>query len=93
MSGYSHYVVAYDISCDQERSRVEKILLGIGFRVQKSVFEVRLNRGGHERLIGMLEGLHLKTGFIKIYTLAPQAHHRVVGEAPPSLDEAFAFVV
>ncbi|HPP02658.1 MAG: CRISPR-associated endonuclease Cas2 [Candidatus Omnitrophica bacterium] len=37
-----HFLACYDISSDKNRSRVEKILLRYGQRVQKSVYEIRL---------------------------------------------------
>ncbi|KKO18861.1 MAG: CRISPR-associated protein, partial [Candidatus Brocadia fulgida] len=64
MKGISDYAVVYDITSDAERERVDKVLKGFGFRVQKSVFECRLNKRGRDELIGRLEGLHIKTGFI-----------------------------
>jgi len=36
------FAVCYDLSDDRERRRVDKLLTGFGFRVQKSVFECRL---------------------------------------------------
>ena len=69
MKGVSDYAVVYDISSDKERRRVEKILKGFGFRIQKSVFECRLNKKGKEELIKKLENLEIKTGFVKMYRL------------------------
>ncbi|MBU0567270.1 CRISPR-associated endonuclease Cas2 [bacterium] len=45
------YAIVYDISSDSERARVDKTLKGFGFRVQKSVFECRLNRRGRNELL------------------------------------------
>lgn len=64
MTNHSPYVIAYDVSCDRERGRVDKVLQQVGFCVQKSVFEARLNRCGHQRLVGSLETIELKTGFV-----------------------------
>ncbi|KKO19836.1 MAG: CRISPR-associated endonuclease Cas2 [Candidatus Brocadia sp.] len=64
MKGISDYAVVYDITSDAKRERVDKVLKGFGFWVQKSVFECRLNKRGRDELIGRLEGLHIKTGFI-----------------------------
>lgn len=39
------YVVAFDISDDRQRYRVNKILAHWGNRVQKSVYEILITRG------------------------------------------------
>ncbi len=65
MRGVADYAVVYDITSDAERSRVDRTLKDFGFRVQKSVFECRLNKKGKEELIRRLHDLDIKTGFIK----------------------------
>ncbi len=50
------FAVVYDITSDTERARVDKALKGFGFRVQKSVFECRLNKKGRDDLIATLIG-------------------------------------
>lgn len=44
IKGVSDYVVIYDITSDSERYIVDKLLKGYGFRIQKSVFECRMNK-------------------------------------------------
>lgn len=36
----SQYIASYDISDDRRRNRVARVLLGYGFRVQRSVYQV-----------------------------------------------------
>ena len=67
MRGVGDYVAVYDITSDKERNKVDKVLKGFGFRVQKSVFECRMTRRIKRELIENLEKLNLKTGFILIY--------------------------
>ena len=38
------YVISYDISDDKRRRKVVKVLEGVGYRVQYSVFEADLSR-------------------------------------------------
>ena len=38
----AQWLVCYDVSDDQRRRRVERVLRGVGRRVQESVFECRL---------------------------------------------------
>ena len=67
MKGISDYAVIYDISSDGERTKIEKILKNYGFRIQKSVFECRMDNKTKGELIERLEGLDITTGFVKIY--------------------------
>ena len=39
----THYIIAYDISDDSNRTRLSNLLLDFGERVQKSVFEADLD--------------------------------------------------
>ena len=93
MRRQSSYAIAYDISSDRERTRVEKVLLGFGFRVQKSVFECRMSKGVRERLVVELEALDLKTGFVYIYQLQPRIGRLEVGRAPSAVDDGAAYIV
>ncbi|MBV6518657.1 MAG: CRISPR-associated endonuclease Cas2 [Candidatus Brocadia sp.] len=94
MKGISDYAVVYDITSDAERERVDKVLKGFGFRVQKSVFECRLNKRGRDELIGRLEGLHIKTGFIKVYRLEYSSRDTVIGQMKKAnIDDGHAFIV
>ena len=67
MKKVASYVVVYDISDNKERRAVNKVLIGFGFRVQKSVFECRLDKRYYNQLKYLLSNLDIKTGFIKIY--------------------------
>lgn len=94
MSGVSDYAVVYDITCDKERARVDSVLKGFGFRVQKSVFECRLNRRGKEELVRKLEAVGVKTGFIKIYRLEYTFRGVVIGEQKEKyVDDGNAFII
>lgn len=93
MSTYGKYIVSYDITSQRERSRVSKILVGYGFRVQKSVFECLLSPAAKVRLIDELDRLELQTGFIYIYRVSKVSKRVGLGRVPPSADNDFAFVV
>lgn len=93
MRGVADYTVAYDISSDEERGRVDRLLLGYGFRAQKSVFECRLRRGDRERLERELEALNLETGYVFIYRLQANAAKIVIGKPPPSIDDDVAYIL
>jgi CRISPR-associated protein Cas2 len=94
MKGVSDYAVVYDITDNGERQRVAKTLKDFGFRAQKSVFELRLNKTAKKRLMGRLEKLEIKTGFIKIYRLEHTWRGEVIGKGPEkNIDSGNVFIV
>ncbi|MCS6997607.1 MAG: CRISPR-associated endonuclease Cas2 [Casimicrobiaceae bacterium] len=87
------YVIAYDISDDRERARLDRLLAGYGFRAQYSVYECELTRGEKLRLYGQIEALGLQTGHVRIYRIHPD-RTKTLGAAPPErLADAVAFIV
>lgn len=89
----AHYVIVYDVSEDRERRQVAKVVESEGFRVQKSVFECRLNARGLRRLMTNLEKLNLQTGGVRIYrsnNCGPECSVHV--QAAPHPEEAFCLV-
>lgn len=94
MSRACRYIVIYDITDDQERRRVSKVLEGYGFRVQKSAFECLLSRSGRDRLEKYLEEITLESGFVTIYQLQGNAQPRSVGRVPTDKpDDGHAYIV
>lgn len=63
------YLVVYDISIDKERNKIDKLLHGYGFRVQKSVYECRLSRTLKKQLIAKLSSLNIKSGHVRFYSV------------------------
>lgn len=92
---FAEYAVVYDISSDPERTRVDKVLKGFGFRVQKSVFECRLTKGSKQELIEKLEKLDITTGFIKIYKLEYSSKSQLIigNKKDEDIDGGYAFVI
>lgn len=73
------YIISYDISNDKRRRKVFKILEGVGFRVQYSVFEADLNRTQFTTLKKRLKG-HVRpksTDSIRYYPLDKEAVQKV----------------
>jgi CRISPR-associated protein Cas2 len=89
----AEFAIAYDISDDAERRRVDKVLQGFGFRVQKSVFECKLTRADQRAIIAALEALELQTGSVKIYRIYGGAKARVIGQPMVDHDADFAYVL
>ncbi len=78
------YLVTYDISDDQRRTKVAKILEDFGDRVQYSVFEMILDRPEQlddmqQRLLSVIDE---KADSVRIYNLCQgcKAKIRVVGQ-------------
>lgn len=94
MGNILDYALVYDISDDKERGRVDRLLKGYGFRIQKSVFECRLTRRTRDELIKRLEKLEVKTGFIKLYRLEYATKNQSIGAmSRNSPDSGNAFIV
>lgn len=91
---FSDYAVVYDITSDSERAKIDRVLKGFGFRVQKSVFECRLNKKGRDELIEKLEKLKIKTGFIKIYRLEYSSKNPIIGNKGKGvIDDGHAVII
>ncbi|EIC24022.1 CRISPR-associated endonuclease Cas2 [Thiorhodovibrio frisius] len=89
-----HLLVAYDISSDRERLRLDRLLQGYGFRVQKSVFEVLTNRSGWQRLKREINKLGFTTGHAMMYRLSQEAQTTIIGQGTTGLrPEEAAFVL
>ncbi len=94
MRGVSDYAIVYDISSDKERRMVDKVLKDFGFRVQKSVFECRLNKSTKALLQKRLGQLNIETGFVKIYRLVYHSkNEQIGGGAKDEIDKGPAFIV
>ncbi len=63
------YLIAYDISSDKRRRRIEKTLKAKGIRVNFSVFECDLSPPDFEILKIDLRKLTKKTDHIRIYSI------------------------
>jgi CRISPR-associated protein Cas2 len=73
------WVISYDISNDKRRRKVVKILEGVGFRVQYSVFECDLT---HKQLAAVQKRLEplvkaKTTDSIRVYRLCAECRDNV----------------
>jgi len=72
------YVVAYDIADDRRRSKVVKVLEGIGHRVNYSVFECMLTDIQYQSMCERLSKLIAqKDDRIIIYPLCTECYARI----------------
>jgi len=81
------WMVAYDISDDGHRRRVDKILSGFGKRVQKSVFECQFGVDDLGKVRGWMRSfLGTSSDSVRYYPLCAYCQGRTLylgkGEAP-----------
>lgn len=95
MPRYADYVAVYDLAGDRERDRVADVLAGFGFRVQYSVFELRLSPGMKARLLRRLTDLDLKTGWVALYRRQHGSTPDTAGIVPerPLKEDDYAWVI
>jgi CRISPR-associated endonuclease Cas2 len=91
--GYARYVVVYDISLDRERSKVDAVLSNYGFRAQKSVFEVELNKSGLAEITGKLEALAIMSGSILVWRVQSNFSRLNLGFMVESPSDSTVFIV
>lgn len=73
------YVVAYDIADTKRRSKVVKILEGLGLRVNYSVFECMLSKSQYDDLCRRLQRLVIpREDQIIIYPICTECFARIV---------------
>lgn len=90
---FQEFVVVYDISSNKERAKVDKVLKNYGFRIQKSVFECKLNEALRKKLLLELHELDIRTGFVKIYKLTDIIDAKTVGQKEGTIDDGDAFII
>jgi CRISPR-associated protein Cas2 len=87
------FAVCYDVANDRERRRLSNLLLGYGFRSQKSVFECRLSAAAQARLTRQIEALGLKTGHVRLYRVYAGTAAVTIGEPPTDPDAVYCYAV
>lgn len=85
------YWLAYDISNDRERARVERCVSRYGQRLQKSLFLCILDSRRLSRLQGEISALACRTGTILIVALGDAPVWSSTGELPAILVENWVF--
>ena len=85
------YWLAYDISNDRERARVERCVSRYGQRLQKSLFLCVLDSRRLAQLQGEITALSCHTGTILIVALSDALVWSSGGETPASLVENWVF--
>ena len=80
-------VVIYDIIDSKRRYRVNKLLGGYGYRVQRSAFECRLNNSKYQKMVKRLEKLINQQDLLRVYRLANNTEVRVWGSIPETFEE------
>lgn len=80
-------VVCYDVVVDARRLRLARFLDGFGLRVQRSVFEARLDEAASADLVaGAQRIIDAEADGVRVYRLCETCARRVIrlGQGPPS---------
>ncbi|MCS6888743.1 CRISPR-associated endonuclease Cas2 [Chloroflexus sp.] len=92
-----YYVISYDISVDQRRLKVAKLLAGYGQRVLESVFECDLEAGAYRQLRQKLSRLiRVEEGdSLRIYQLCGACRHNIeiIGSGPPLEESRDVYII
>jgi CRISPR-associated protein Cas2 len=89
-------VVSYDISDDRRRDQAAQLLLDYGVRVQRSVYECRLDTDAFARMKARLEALiDWETDSVRYYFLCRRCEDRIEasGQGRPPMGEPSSVVV
>lgn len=89
------FVIAYDVTSDDRRERLARVLLGYGMRVQRSVFEVNLEPTELPRMLERLRPLlDVDRDALRCYRLCGQCAQEaeVICGAPIWRDPGFLIV-
>ncbi len=87
------YWVAYDISEDRERIKVERCVARYGQRLQKSLFHCVLDTRRLSLLQGELEALNCQSGSVILAALADPSQLTSIGKNSVNLEEDWAFTL
>lgn len=71
-------IVAFDVSDDKIRYRLCKCLLGIGIRMQESVFLVQVSSGDLKELHARLKDIVKDKGVVHIFTLCSSCEEKTL---------------
>jgi len=85
-------IIAYDVACDRQRARVEKLALRVAARVQDSVFEGWMTDGEVDELLRRAQPLiEPSTDSLRVYSLCaecrPQTRCLGAGAPPVPISE------
>ena len=73
-------LVIYDIIDNKKRVKLAKVLLGYGFRIQKSCFEAELIQNKYEKLVKELQCFGDEEDSIRIYSFHDRGQVTVIGK-------------
>jgi CRISPR-associated protein Cas2 len=77
-------LIIYDITDNKTRIRLSKMLLGYGFRIQKSAFEATLTKKKYKELLERLPAYVASEDSIKVYKIIGKGQVTSFGKAVES---------
>ncbi len=78
-------LVIYDISDSKKRNKLTKLLLGYGFRVQKSAFETVIDKKRYNNLLREIEPFGSEEDSVRIYKIAGKGQVKSFGYVVPDI--------
>lgn len=72
-------LVIYDIVDDKKRNRLAKFLSGYGYRIQKSAFEMMLNKRQYKTLLSQLKKYVSEEDSIRVYKIVGYSERTIYG--------------
>jgi CRISPR-associated protein Cas2 len=85
-------LIIYDIIDNKRRYRMAKFLSGYGFRVQKSAFECKLNKGKYNQLIKRIDKIISKEDLLRVYKFYENTEVKKWGERKEeNMEDFFIF--
>ncbi|MDO4711159.1 MAG: CRISPR-associated endonuclease Cas2 [Peptostreptococcaceae bacterium] len=85
-------IVIYDIISNKRRTKLANLLLGFGYRIQKSAFECILTREKCQKLFQAIDDFALPEDLIRIYRLNQNVRSVVYGKEIKNENEIYYFI-
>lgn len=83
----SFSLLIYDIAEDKRRLKLAQYLEGYGVRVQKSAFEIRIDKRRFEEMLRGIPGFVTENDSVKLYKIRGNREVYCWGNAKPEISE------
>lgn len=80
-------LIIYDITDNRKRLKLSKLLLGYGFRIQKSAFEAVVAKKKYQELLQRLPAFASKEDSIRVYKIVGKGQVQSFGKPMESGEE------
>ena len=89
-----HYVIAYDVAKDKQRTQLSELLMGYGERAQKSMFEADLKKGEVQEILQRAANLIEAGDSLRLYPMCETCSKGIMsqGRAAVALHISFKII-